>query len=176
MKNHGFNRRDFMAGAAAAVFMIWPGVGLAQQSHADRAADNPSRRANPLDAKERQKMNRNLTQAQCHVLDEEGTERPFTSPHLTEKRKGTFVCVRCKTPLFKSVTKFDSGTGWPCFYEAIPGALGTSEDNKLGYTRMEYHCAKCGGHQGHVFNDGQNPTGLRYCNNGVTLEFVPDAE
>jgi peptide-methionine (R)-S-oxide reductase len=170
-------RRDFMAGVAGAVFLAWPGVGLAQQSVPEGAEANPeAARANPLDAKERAKMNQGLTPAQCHVLDEEGTERPFTSPHLTETRKGTFVCVRCKTPLFKSGTKFDSGTGWPSFYEAIPGALGTSEDTKLGYTRIEYHCAKCGGHQGHVFNDGPNPTGLRYCNNGVTLEFVPDAE
>ncbi|HRJ66862.1 MAG TPA: peptide-methionine (R)-S-oxide reductase MsrB [Alphaproteobacteria bacterium] len=164
-------RRDFMAGVAAVVFMAWPGVGRAQQSFPDGAA--PVHK-NPLDAKDKEKMNQNLTREQCHVLDEQGTERPFTSPHLGEKRTGVFVCARCKTPLFRSSTKFDSGTGWPSFDEAIPGALGTSEDNKLGYTRIEYHCKKCGGHQGHVFKDGPTPTGLRYCNNGITLEFVPD--
>lgn len=167
-------RRDFMAGVAAAVFFVWPGVGLAEDLQSLPHSGGDNKPVNPL--KEAAKMNQNLTREQCHVLDDEGTERPFTSPHLSEKRKGVFVCVRCKTPLFKSGTKFDSGTGWPSFFEPIPGALGTSEDNKLGYTRIEYHCAKCGGHQGHVFKDGPQPTGLRYCNNGVTLEFVPDPD
>lgn len=170
------NRRNFMAGVAAAVFMIWPGVGLAGDASSLPHSGDDGKPTNPLKEALKMNQNQNLSREQCHVLDEEGTERPFTSPHLTEKRKGVFVCVRCKTPLFRSVTKFDSGTGWPSFYEAIPGALGTSADNKLGYTRVEYHCAKCGGHQGHVFNDGPAPTGLRYCNNGVTLEFVPDPD
>ncbi len=166
------NRRNFMAGVAAAVFFVWPGIGRAEDIPSLPHSGSDGKPVNPL--KEAAKMNQNLTREQCHVLDDEGTERPFTSPHLSEKRKGVFVCVRCKTPLFKSGTKFDSGTGWPSFFEPIPGALGTSEDNKLGYTRIEYHCAKCGGHQGHVFKDGPQPTGLRYCNNGVTLEFIPD--
>lgn len=114
-----------------------------------------------------------LTPAQFAVLREEGTERPFTSPLNNEKRKGTFVCAACDLPLFDSRTKYDSGTGWPSFYDYLPGSLGTKTDFKLIYPRTEYHCARCGGHQGHVFDDGPKPTGLRYCNNGVALKFVP---
>ena len=114
-----------------------------------------------------------LTPAQFAVLREEGTERPFTSPLNDEKRKGTFVCAGCDLPLFDSRTKYDSGTGWPSFYDFLPGSIGTKTDFKLIYPRTEYHCARCGGHQGHVFNDGPKPTGLRYCNNGVALKFLP---
>jgi len=114
-----------------------------------------------------------LTPAQFNVLRKEGTEPPFTSPLNNEKRKGTFVCVACELPLFLSQTKFDSGTGWPSFYQYISGSLETSVDHKLIYPRTEYHCARCGGHHGHVFDDGPKPTGLRYCNNGVVLKFVP---
>jgi peptide-methionine (R)-S-oxide reductase len=114
-----------------------------------------------------------LTPAQFSVLREEGTERPFSSPLNDEKRKGTFVCAGCDLPLFDSRTKYDSGTGWPSFYDFLPGSLGTKTDYKLIYPRTEYHCARCGGHQGHVFNDGPKPTGLRYCNNGVALKFLP---
>ena len=110
------------------------------------------------------------------VLFEEGTERPFTSPLNEEKRAGTFVCAACGLPLFQAKAKFDSGTGWPSFFEPIPGALVTKRDFKLIWPRTEYHCARCGGHQGHVFDDGPQPTGQRYCNNGVALEFVPDGE
>ena len=113
-----------------------------------------------------------LTPQQFSVLRQEGTETPFTSPLNNEKRKGTFVCVACALPLFESRTKFDSGTGWPSFYDHIAGALETKTDVKLIYPRTEYHCARCGGHHGHVFNDGPKPTGLRYCNNGVALKFV----
>ena len=115
-----------------------------------------------------------LTPEQFHVLREEGTERPGSSPLLHEKRQGTFVCVGCDNPLFASSTKYDSGTGWPSFYDYLPNALGTKKDYKLIWPRTEYHCARCGGHHGHVFNDGPKPTGLRYCNNGVALKFVPD--
>jgi peptide-methionine (R)-S-oxide reductase len=110
------------------------------------------------------------------VLFEEGTERPWTSPLNTEKRPGTFVCAACNLPLFRSDKKFDSGTGWPSFFEVIPGHVDTRRDFKLVLPRTEYHCARCGGHQGHVFRDGPEPTGLRYCNNGVALRFVPDGE
>jgi peptide-methionine (R)-S-oxide reductase len=110
------------------------------------------------------------------VLFEEGTERAGTSPLNQEKRAGTFVCAACNLPLFRSDTKYESGTGWPSFYDFIPGHLETKRDFRMIWPRTEYHCARCGGHQGHVFNDGPHPTGQRYCNNGVALRFVPDGE
>jgi len=110
------------------------------------------------------------------VLFEEHTERAGTSPLNTEKRTGTYVCAACYLPLFSSETKFDSGTGWPSFFDTLPGAVGTKKDRKLFLPRTEYHCIRCGGHQGHVFDDGPKPTGLRYCNNGVALRFVPKEE
>ena len=115
-----------------------------------------------------------LTPEQYNVLREEGTERPFTSPLNHEKRKGIFACVACNLDLFSSDTKFDSGTGWPSFYAPIKGHIETKTDMKLFVPRTEYHCTRCGGHQGHVFNDGPLPTGLRHCNNGVALTFIPD--
>ncbi len=114
-----------------------------------------------------------LTPAQYNVLRREGTEAPFSSPLNNEKRKGTFLCIACDLALFESRTKYDSGTGWPSFYQSIAGRVETSVDHKLIYPRTEYHCARCGGHHGHVFDDGPKPTGLRYCNNGVALKFVP---
>ena len=113
-----------------------------------------------------------LTPQQFSVMRQEGTETPFTSPLNNEKRKGTFVCAACALPLFESRTKYESGTGWPSFYDRIAGASETKTDVKLIYPRTEYHCARCGGHQGHVFEDGPKPTGLRYCNNGVALKFM----
>jgi len=115
-----------------------------------------------------------LTPAQYDVLRREGTEAPFSSPLDQEKRGGMFVCVACDLPLFLSTFKFDSGTGWPSFYAALPGHVETRTDYKLLTPRTEYHCARCGGHHGHVFDDGPKPTGLRYCNNGVALKFIAD--
>ena len=107
------------------------------------------------------------------VLRKEGTERPYTSPLNKEKRKGIFACAGCDQPLFASETKFESGTGWPSFYQPLQNAVGESRDSTLGMVRTEVHCSRCGGHLGHVFDDGPKPTGLRYCMNGVSLAFKP---
>jgi peptide-methionine (R)-S-oxide reductase len=115
-----------------------------------------------------------LTPEQYHILREEGTERAYTSPLNREKRRGLFVCVACDLPLFPSRFKYESHTGWPSFYDVLPGHVETKVDRALFLPRTEYHCARCGGHHGHVFDDGPKPTGLRYCNNGVALRFIPD--
>jgi peptide-methionine (R)-S-oxide reductase len=114
-----------------------------------------------------------LTPAQYATLREEATEAKFTSPLNDEKRKGTFHCAGCDLPLYASEAKYDSGTGWPSFFDVLPNAIGTKEDNTLFTTRTEVHCRRCGGHLGHVFDDGPQPTGLRYCMNGVALVFKP---
>jgi peptide-methionine (R)-S-oxide reductase len=114
-----------------------------------------------------------LSAAQYNVLREAGTERPFTSPLNKEKRKGTFACAGCDLPLFSSETKFDSGTGWPSFYQALPNAIVEKSDRTMMMVRTETLCRRCGGHLGHVFDDGPKPTGLRYCMNGLALTFKP---
>jgi len=125
-----------------------------------------------LDLSEAQWRER-LTPEQFHVLREEGTEPPGSSPLLHEKRAGTYVCAGCEHPLFDAAAKYESGTGWPSFFQALSGGVETRRDFKLIWPRTEYHCAVCGGHQGHVFEDGPQPTGLRYCNNGIALKFKP---
>jgi peptide-methionine (R)-S-oxide reductase len=124
--------------------------------------------------KTREEWKQQLTPAQYRVLREHGTERAGTSPLNHEKRKGMFTCAGCGQPLFASETKYESGTGWPSFYAPLPQAVGTQTDHSLFMTRTEVHCSRCGGHLGHVFDDGPRPTGQRYCMNGVALNFVPD--
>lgn len=114
-----------------------------------------------------------LTPQQYAVLRKAATERPNSSPLNAEKRKGTFVCAGCALPLYSSKTKYDSGTGWPSFWQPLPNAVATSTDWKIGVPRTEVHCRRCGGHLGHVFDDGPRPTGKRYCMNGVAMRFVP---
>ena len=116
---------------------------------------------------------RRLGAERYHILREAGTERPFTSPLLNEHRRGTFACAGCAKPLFSSATKFESGTGWPSFWKTLPGAVVTRADHSLLMERTEVLCERCGGHLGHVFDDGPRPTGLRYCMNGVALNFRP---
>jgi peptide-methionine (R)-S-oxide reductase len=129
-----------------------------------------------MDEAAREKWRRLLPRDAFGVLFEERTERAGSSPLNHEKRPGTYVCAACYLPLFDASTKYDSGTGWPSFFQALTDSLGFKLDFKLLLPRREYHCSRCGGHQGHVFNDGPKPTGQRYCNNGVALHFVPKGE
>ena len=117
--------------------------------------------------------NKNLSAEQKLILVEEGTERAGSSDLNHEKRIGNYHCVNCDTKLFESSRKYESGSGWPSFYEALPDVFETKTDYHIGYARVEYHCKKCGGHHGHIFDDGPKPTGKRYCNNGVCLFFKP---
>ena len=161
------HRRALLLSATAlAACSAAPGASTAKAG-ADPFAASPWRKLTEADWQKR------LPAPSFQVLRQEGTETPFTSPLNNEHRRGVFACLGCGLPLFKSDWKFDSGTGWPSFYTAIPGALGEKADFQIVEERTEYHCAQCLGHQGHVFHDGPKPTGLRYCNNGVALRFVP---
>ena len=126
--------------------------------------------------KTEEEWRKSLTQEQFHVLRKHGTERAHTSPLDKQYAKGTYLCAACDLPLFSSETKFNSRTGWPSFFDPIEGAIGTSVDRSFFTTRVEVHCGRCGGHLGHVFDDGPAPTGKRYCMNGVALKFVANSE
>jgi len=163
-------RRQILLGSAGVAAVAAAGIGVLkwQGSRATAATEGKFEvTKTPEEWKEI------LTPAQYAVLREEDTERPWSSPLNKEKRKGTFVCAGCDLPLFKSETKFESGTGWPSFYAPIEDNVGVAKDFSWGMARDEVHCNRCGGHLGHVFNDGPKPTGLRYCINGVSLKFVP---
>jgi peptide-methionine (R)-S-oxide reductase len=159
-------RRDFMR-------LTVSGLGLAVLAPMLRISDSFAAEIVQKLTKTNAEWKRILSPAQYNILREEGTEAPFTSKLLKEKREGTYACVACDLPLFLSSQKYDSGTGWPSFFDAIDNHLGTTTDYKLILPRTEYHCARCGGHHGHVFEDGPRPTGLRYCNNGIALKFIP---
>ena len=157
------SRRSLLALLGAAATMP---LAAACSAAPARAANFPIRRS---DADWR----RLLTSEQYTILRGHGTERPGSSPLNREKRSGTFLCAGCRQPLFSSATKFESGTGWPSFWKPLAGAVGTSRDSTFGMTRTEVHCARCGGHLGHVFDDGPRPTGKRYCMNGDAMLFQP---
>jgi len=163
MTKHTLSRRSILA---------WLGVGAALPALTALGASPAlakTWRVSYPDAEWRKRLGKEA----YDVLRKHGTERAFTSPLDNEKRKGTFTCKGCGNDLYSSETKFDSRTGWPSFYKPLPGAIGTSTDNLLGYPRTEVHCADCGGHLGHVFRDGPKPTGLRYCMNGIAMNFRP---
>ena len=159
-------RRDFMK-------LAFGGISLMALSPLFKASKAFAAETIEKLTKTNEEWKKNLTPAQYNILREEGTERPFTSALLDEHREGIFACIACDLPLFLSKFKFDSGTGWPSFFDAIAAHVETKSDYALLYPRTEYHCARCGGHHGHVFDDGPKPTGLRYCNNGAVLKFIP---
>jgi peptide-methionine (R)-S-oxide reductase len=160
-------RRAFSVAAAAGAAAF----GLSRVAHGDASQPRRSYEVTHTDAEWR----RLLTPEQYQVLRQQGTELPFSSPLLNEHRAGIFACAGCDNHLYSSTTKFDSGTGWPSFWAPLPGAVDEAQDNSLGMVRTEISCHRCGGHLGHVFDDGPKPTGLRYCMDGVALTFIPGA-
>lgn len=174
-------RRAFINGVASlTVYGLLPfslalGSGCARASN-DR--ENPAMSDSDIEPleKSRDEWRQLLDEDAYDVLFRDKTERPFSSPLNDEHRTGTYICAACFLPLFESSMKFDSGTGWPSFFEHIPGRVATKTDYKMIWPRTEYHCIRCQGHQGHVFNDGPEPSGQRWCNNGVALRFIPEGE
>jgi peptide-methionine (R)-S-oxide reductase len=179
------NRRTLLQSLAAALLGCFGGARLAAGKDEKSVEDlqknwkallaegaDVATSADPLTRSD-DEWKKTLTPPQYNVLRREGTEYPGSSPLDHEKRAGVFACAGCSLPLFTSAMKFDSGTGWPSFFTTIPGAFATKRDFALVVPRIEYHCLRCGGHHGHVFDDGPAPTGLRYCNNGVALRFIP---
>jgi peptide-methionine (R)-S-oxide reductase len=158
-----YTRRYLLAGAGVAALALvrWPSPASAVTSETFEVT------------KTDEEWRKLLNKQQYDVLRKQGTEYPGSSPLNHEKRKGTFACAGCDLPLFSSDTKFESGTGWPSFWQPLPDAIGTTVDKAFLMTRTEVHCRRCGGHLGHVFDDGPKPTGLRYCMNGVALKFIP---
>lgn len=165
------SRRNFLGGTAVAAALAAAGLTLRGKSaEADEAASTVFEVT-----KSEAEWRAQLTPAQYRVLRDHGTERAGTSPLDQEKRIGTYHCAGCDLPLFASATKYDSRTGWPSFYAPLDNAIGTSEDRSFFTVRTEVHCRRCGGHLGHVFEDGPPPTGLRYCMNGVAMTFRPSS-
>lgn len=160
------NRREFLSGAAIGIFALaLPHQLLANNERKGYMGEKIVKSDDEWEGL--------LTPQQFDVLRKEGTEPPFSSYLNKEYGEGQYVCAACALPLFESSAKFDSGTGWPSFYQPIAGSTESKRDFKMILPRTEYHCGRCGGHQGHVFNDGPKPTGQRWCNNGVALKFVP---
>jgi len=164
------SRRDLGLGAAVIALTACTKTGSTAEAAEVKTMTKTASNVDWANLSESQWKER-LTAVEFHVLRKEGTERPGSSPLNDEKREGTFHCAGCDLTPFTSNQKYNSVTGWPSFFDVIDGAVDTKVDRKLFAARTEYHCSRCGGHQGHVFNDGPRPTGLRYCNNGVALNF-----
>ncbi len=163
-------RQDFVSHRRTFLGLI--GLGAAMPMLAACGSAPAQAKSFPITRSDAQ-WRKKLTREEYRILRKAGTERAFTSPLDKEKRKGTFVCAGCGNKLYSSATKYDSRTGWPSFWKALPGAVGTATDYKIGYPRTEVHCADCGGHLGHIFGDGPKPTGKRHCINGVAMDFIP---